>query len=210
MSARDRHKNYVSFGSYNGEAPNHSVSASDRFASPPPPSPQAPPSYPSQPHPAQQMPAQPHPAQPHPAQPQQRPQMQMPEQGSQGSSRVFKVSCDQAYAFLADRARHHVRDEAGNVIKPVRVFLKISTEWCGPCKKVKPFLDQISVHPGHEDILFLCVDGDELMQHTALSKLLPVSAVPSFFGFVAGEKKGFMTGIKEDEILQFLQKLLKQ
>jgi len=88
-------------------------------------------------------------------------------------------------------------------------MIKISTEWCGPCKKIAPFLHELSVHPDHNDILFIEVDGDELMQHPKLASVLPVSAVPSFFGFVAGKKVAFMTGIDQNEIVDFCKKIKK-
>ena len=198
MAHRDRHTSYATYSSYNGgDEPNQGISVAERFANPPPPSfpsPVAPSSAPSL-----------RPSAPSAA-PSSTPSAP-PASGYDGPTRVRHVDCDTALRFLQDESRHYVRDASGKPIQPVRVFIKISTDWCGPCKKIAPFLHALSADKKYHDIVFLEVNGDELMQHNALSKALPVSAVPSFFGFVAGNKKGMMTGIKEQEIIDFCNKI---
>lgn len=47
------------------------------------------------------------------------------------------------------------------------VLIKVSTEWCGPCKLLKPVYEQVAAQ--YPDITFLCLDADK---HKELAKKL--------------------------------------
>lgn len=95
---------------------------------------------------------------------------------------------------------------------PMRIFLKLHTEWCGPCKKIGPILDEISLSPDMKDIIFMKFDADLMIkgqdQHSKeLSKLLKVGAVPAMFGFIDGKLVGNVMGADINEITDLLNKL---
>jgi thiol-disulfide isomerase/thioredoxin len=95
---------------------------------------------------------------------------------------------------------------------PMRIFLKLYTDWCGPCKKIGPILDEISLSPDMKDIIFMKFDADLIIQgqdqySKELSKLLKVGAVPAMFGFIDGKIVGNVMGADINEITGLLNKL---
>jgi thiol-disulfide isomerase/thioredoxin len=95
---------------------------------------------------------------------------------------------------------------------PMRIFLKLHTEWCGPCKKIGPILDEISLSPDMKDIIFMKFDADLMIKgqdpHSKeLSKLLKVGAVPAMFGFIDGKLVGSVMGADLNEINGLLSAL---
>ena len=94
---------------------------------------------------------------------------------------------------------------------PMRIFLKLHTEWCGPCKKIGPILDEISLSPDMKDIIFMKFDADLLKGGDTyskdLSKLLNVGAVPAMFGFIDGKLVGSVMGADLNEINGLLSAL---
>ena len=130
-----------------------------------------------------------------------------PEQPSQ--HRVHKVATDKMYDLLTNPSTFF--SQTG---QPMRVFIKVFTDWCKPCKKIEPEIKAISMY--YPSVFFLEVNGDELMQSEKLSSKLKVSSVPSFFGFVATadssgnrymKQVGFMTGVDMNEIKTLCDKI---
>ena len=105
------------------------------------------------------------------------------------------------YELLTNPAHFFVQQQ------PLRLFIKVSTSWCGPCQKIAPEIKALSNNPKYAGILFLEVNGDELVQDDKLASKLRVSAVPSFFGFVAGKQVGFETGVLMKDIVGLLDKI---
>jgi thiol-disulfide isomerase/thioredoxin len=95
---------------------------------------------------------------------------------------------------------------------PMKMFLKLYTEWCNPCKKIKPVLDEISISEEYKDIIFLQFDADLMMKgqdqySKELIKYLKVGAVPAFFGFVDGNLIDTVMGADVNEIQLLLNKI---
>ena len=123
--------------------------------------------------------------------------------------RVHKVSTDKMYDLLTNPSNFFSQNG-----QPMRVFIKVFTDWCKPCKKIEPEIKAISMY--YPSVFFLEVNGDELMQSEKLSSKLKVSSVPSFFGFVATsdssgnrymKQVGFMTGVDMNEIKTLCDKI---
>jgi thiol-disulfide isomerase/thioredoxin len=155
---------------------------------------QAPPPYPPQ-------------VQPPPQQyPQQQPQMgmQAPPQQQEMPHRVRLIDADKMCELLSNSAHFFTQNK-----QPLRLFIKVSTNWCKPCIKIKPEIHNLSMNPAYANILFLEVDGDELTKHAQLPTKLRVSAVPSFFGFIAGQQVGFVAGTNMDEINGLCNKIAR-
>ena len=95
---------------------------------------------------------------------------------------------------------------------PMKIFLKLYTQWCAPCKKIAPHLDDLSMMEEHKDIIFLKCNADlitrgECQYSKQLQKMLNVNAVPMFLGMIDKNIVGNVVGIDTNEIYQLLNKL---
>ena len=119
-----------------------------------------------------------------------------------------------------DGARHRVRDiESGKLHQlitdpnyhrnpkgPTKIFVKVHTEWCAPCKTIAPKIQQLSNDPKYGDILFVQINGEKICDK--LKKYINVSAVPVFFTFVSGKPyQEFIVGPDLKKIAQRLDEL---
>ena len=63
-------------------------------------------------------------------------------------------------------------------------------EWCGPCKMIAPFLDQIALkYPDKMKLAKVNVD-----EHPALAEKFQVTGIPTLLVFKNGELAGRITG----------------
>lgn len=235
--SRQKYEGYATYSTYNGgdvKTPVNST-VTERFSNAPPPqnNPPPPQAYPSSPmirtvsqpmngpqnlyqkDPSPQMVQQgPQQMAPMSSGPPRQTQQQMAQQGGPPQQpqneeesdnrphRVRSIPADKLYELLANKSHFFVQNQ-----QPLRLFIKVSTDWCKPCRKIQPEVKNISMNPRYSNILFVEVNGDELTQHEKLASKLRVSSVPSFFGFVAGQQVGFMTGINIDEITGLCDKI---
>ena len=116
--------------------------------------------------------------------------------------RVKQIDTTKMYELLSNPAHFFVQQQ------PLRMFIKVSTSWCKPCVKIAPEIKALSNNPKYAAILFLEVNGDDLMHDDKLSAKLRVSAVPSFFGFVAGKQVGFEAGTIMNDIIALCDKIV--
>jgi len=233
MSSRQKYEGYATYSTYNGgdATPPAQPSSLERFSNAPPPvNPPPPQAYPSQmirsvaqpmngptnlydQRPSQGPPPQQGPPQQyHPQYPPQQNQNQHPPQQNQNQQgpvendiphRIRTIPIDKLYELLSNKTHFFIQNQ-----QPLRIFIKISTDWCKPCIKIKPEVKKISMNPKYASILFVELNGDELSQHEKLSSKLKVSAVPSFFGFVAGQQVGFMAGADVNDIVKLCDKIV--
>lgn len=159
---------YVRFSSYNGQekTPNttgYSTNYQDTPRQPAPPRQNGPPQQGGSP-----------------------PQPSGPSQPSVG--RVKEINCDGLYSLLTKESYQFGPDG-----KPMKILVKVHTDWCGPCKKVAPKIEELSNDPAYSNILFVGLNGDTIQDHP-LKKYINVSAVPVFFGFVGGKQVDMIVG----------------
>ena len=119
-------------------------------------------------------------------------------------SRVNHIDPDKLYELLMNPQYHYVESQK----QPLRVLIKVYTDWCKPCKIIAPEIKKLSLDPNYANILFIEIDGEKLTQHEKLASVLRCSSVPTFFTFKGGKQVGFMTGIKLDEIVNLCNGLL--
>ena len=89
------------------------------------------------------------------------------------------------------------RDEFKKIVSEHKyVILKASAEWCGPCKKIKPyFLDLCEKTKYYIKVVLLDID-----KGADLKRYLKIKSVPTIISFIDGEPKDYVIGINEKEI----------
>jgi thioredoxin 1 len=102
--------------------------------------------------------------------------------GQQVRHRVREIESEKLFQLLSDTNYRF------NSKGPTKIFVKVYTNWCGPCKAISPKIEQLSMNPKYSDILFVQIDGEKITEN--LKKYINVSAVPIFFAFVAGKQFG--------------------
>lgn len=105
-----------------------------------------------------------------------------PQMQPQQPHRVIEFDSEKLYNLLSNQSYHY--NERG----PTKILVKVYTDWCGPCKSVAPKVKELSMNPNYNDILFVSLNGEKISER--LKKYINVSAVPVFFGFVAGKQYG--------------------
>ena len=89
--------------------------------------------------------------------------------------------------------------EVLNSDKPVLV--DFWAPWCGPCKMVKPIVEEIAGE--REDIKVGLINVDEQME---LAKRYRVMSIPTLMVFQGGEPvRKTMGAMSKDELLEFLE-----
>jgi thioredoxin len=69
------------------------------------------------------------------------------------------------------------------------IVVDFFAEWCGPCKQIEPFVNELATKYRH--VTFLRIDVDQ-MQET--SKRVGITAMPTFQFYKAGSKVGELKG----------------
>ena len=129
---------------------------------------------------------------------------QNPSQPQEKSkSRVREIEGSKLFNLLTD-----VKFKSTKTGRPSKVVIKVYTDWCGPCKKIEPYFEELTFNPKYSDILFVKVNGERLGKDLQ-TLLKDVGAVPVFFGYVAGEKAGFVAGTNIQEIVNMCDEICK-
>ena len=128
-----------------------------------------------------------------------KPEMDNPQKEFNQPHRVKEIDCDGLYTLLTNPS-YQVSPDG----KPMKILVKVHTDWCGPCKKVAPKIEELSVNPNYSDILFVGLNGDKILDHP-LKKYINISAVPVFFGFVGGKKVDMIIGPDVSKIQNMCQ-----
>jgi thiol-disulfide isomerase/thioredoxin len=202
MSTR-RESPYAQFNSYNKMEQQPKPEPVREKFQPPPPSqqqPSHPPQQQQQPHPSQQ---QPHPSQ---QQPQQQPHQQSRFKLVQSSEHLHEVLTNGVNNFRASFKAKNTQPP------PMKIFIKLYTDWCGPCQKIAPILDELSMYEQHRDVIFLMFNADLMIKgqdpySKELVSMLKIGAVPAFFAVVDGRITGNVMGANVDEIIGLLNSL---
>mmetsp|Transcript_15821 Transcript_15821/g.23519 ORF Transcript_15821/g.23519 Transcript_15821/m.23519 type:complete len:108 (-) Transcript_15821:88-411(-) len=64
-----------------------------------------------------------------------------------------------------------------------KVVVDCFAEWCGPCKRIAPFVAELEEK--NSDVTFIKIDVDELDE---LAQKLSISAMPTFIFFSGGKE----------------------
>ena len=103
---------------------------------------------------------------------------------------------------------YHVTSEAefDEIIKLDNVVIDFYADWCGPCKRLAPLLDQLAQEFSH--ILFFKVNSDNFNQ---LSSKFNIRGIPTLLLFKNGTKVAQMVGSqsKQDYVAAFTKEFGK-
>tara|TARA_B100001093_G_scaffold298094_1_gene284243 strand:+ start:1077 stop:1415 length:339 start_codon:yes stop_codon:yes gene_type:complete len=96
------------------------------------------------------------------------------------------------------------RDELVEFIKIHKyVIVKVGASWCGPCKRIQPYVDQLfSKMP--KDVYLVIVDADE----GDIAAALRVKTLPTFMNFINGDLQDVYSSGNKDEVLKFFNSTL--
>jgi len=82
------------------------------------------------------------------------------------------------------------------------VIVKVSAEWCGPCKRIES--DVSNIRKSLDDkIKYIALDVEE---HDEICDLYDVTRVPTFLNFIKGEKMDVHVGANIEKIQSFFDK----
>ncbi len=76
-------------------------------------------------------------------------------------------------------------------------IVKFGAEWCGPCKKLDPIIDEIAVENGAVKVAYVDIDGDG-----ALAAEYGILSVPSTLFFKQGKVMTSIIGLVPKAKLQ--------
>jgi len=82
--------------------------------------------------------------------------------------------------------------------RPFRPFRpSFTASWCGPCKMMAPYFEELSNMPEFAGLVFVKVDVDDLEDVAASAG---VNAMPTFQVYAGGEKKKELVGANKDKL----------
>ncbi len=123
---------------------------------------------------------------------------QQDHQPQLGTTRVIEFSSAELNELLSNPKHHYTREG-----KPTKVCVKVYTDWCGPCRTLKPKFDELSMQ--YNNVLFVCINGERLGPE--ISGHISVSAVPVIFTFHCGRKLNMIPGADIDRIQEAVHEL---
>jgi thioredoxin 1 len=98
-------------------------------------------------------------------------------------------------------------DEFRKVINDETRFVVVdfSAAWCGPCKVILPYIQELAKGDLSAHIAFCKVDVDDTPD---VAEYCGVSAMPTFMAYKNGVKVGQTTGANKANLNQFLDSLI--
>ena len=99
-------------------------------------------------------------------------------------------------------------------INPGVFIFKFGADWCNPCKKIKKFIDKVSLVLPTNVMYIYSVDVDECFDlYAYLKQKKMVSGIPAMLAYKAGNHSyapdASVSGIDENELKHFFDTCLK-
>ena len=89
-----------------------------------------------------------------------------------------------------------------DILTDAPTLLKFTASWCKPCKKVEPFVDELSRQEEYKHIHFVSIDVDE---HEDIMSEYSVTGIPVFVCMHGEREFSRMTGADEGKLMELLQ-----
>lgn len=86
------------------------------------------------------------------------------------------------------------------------VVVDYSTSWCGPCKMIAPFFQELSEK--YEDVVFVKVMGDATPEASELMRREGIRAVPAFHFWKEKKRVRDITGARKEEVESCVTELM--
>lgn len=82
-----------------------------------------------------------------------------------------------------------------------KVIVKFFATWCGACKSIRPFFNELANSGAYKGVKFANVDVDRLPK---LANRFGVHAMPTFVFYVNGSKVEEFVGASDESLLEML------
>ncbi|MER6421103.1 thioredoxin family protein [Streptomyces sp. NPDC001137] len=86
------------------------------------------------------------------------------------------------------------------------VVIHFWAAWSGPCRKIRPVLEELSEDPENSGVVFYTVDVDKLED---IKEEVGVAVVPTFMAFQDGNKLGELRGANPKGLKQLVQQAVE-
>jgi thioredoxin 1 len=84
--------------------------------------------------------------------------------------------------------------------KEGNVIVDFYADWCGPCKRISPYFEELKEQ--FPNVLFLKCNIDENQE---LARTLNIQSIPAFILFVDGVEKDRLVGANKDKLLSMVK-----
>ena len=85
------------------------------------------------------------------------------------------------------------------------VIVKFKAEWCGPCKKISPFFNNM-MSKMDKDVKLLVIDADT---NRDICSKYRIRTIPTFISFLNGEPLFIYSTSNTEEIVKFFTETMK-
>ena len=96
----------------------------------------------------------------------------------------------------------HSEEELLTCLNNYYVIIKFSAEWCGPCKVIEPFYNELAKN--NPNVCFLSIDVDECEN---IAQYYNVTGMPTFVGVANKQEIGRFAGAVKDKLESLLMKV---
>jgi len=85
------------------------------------------------------------------------------------------------------------------------VVIDFYATWCGPCRMISPYLEELSTDPtlNEKGVLFYKVDVDKLAD---VAQEVGITAMPTFICYREGKKVEELVGASKDRLKHMIEK----
>lgn len=94
-------------------------------------------------------------------------------------------------------------DFLSNLRNNMVTIIKVSAEWCGPCKRIESYVKELFNLTGDNVQLFYA-DADE---NERLSHYWRIRKLPTFISYVGQDKTDILESANKEEVFKFFQKV---
>lgn len=82
------------------------------------------------------------------------------------------------------------------------IFVDYFAEWCGPCKKITPYIEELSLI--YHDIKFIKINIEANENIEKMVNKMKIESIPTFVLFKNGQEFGRVIGCSKDKIKDLL------